>query len=57
MFQLFLKIRFDQKKYIFFRWDFLKVHLLVEKNRFEAVSERSRQFKTQKSHEKEMLPK
>ena len=34
--------------------DFLKVHLLVEENRFEAVSECSRQFKTQKSYKKEI---
>ena len=52
---LFLKIFFDQKKNVFFSMGFFKTHLLVEENRFEAISERSQQLKTQKSHEKEML--
>lgn len=50
----FLKIFFDQKKYVF---DFLKVHLLVEENRFEVVSEHSRKLKTHKIHEEEMHTK
>ena len=31
-----------------FRWDFFKVHLKIQENRFEAISERSWQFKMQK---------
>ena len=36
---------------------FFKVHLLVQEKRFEAVSERSRQFKTRKSHAEKMSTK
>ena len=30
---------------MFFRWDFFKVHLLIQENRLEAISERFQQFK------------
>ena len=35
---------FSSRKKTFFGWDFFKAHLLVEENRFEAVSERSQQY-------------
>ena len=43
---------FSTRKNNVFRWDFFKVHLLIEENRFRAVSDRSQQFKTPKSQEK-----
>ena len=52
---LFLKIFFDSKKIYFFDGIFFKVYLLLQEKRFEAVSERSRQFKTRKSHAEEIV--
>ena len=49
-----MKLFFDQKKIYFFDGIFFKVHLLVQENCFEAVSKRSWQFKTRKSHAKDM---
>ena len=42
----FSKIIFRQEKKTFFRWDFFKVHLEIQENRLEAVSERFRQYYT-----------
>ena len=42
----FFKTIFRQEKISFFDRIFFKVHLLVEAHRFDAVSERSRQFKS-----------
>ena len=53
----FFKIIFDQKKIFFFDGIFFKAHLLVEDNHFEAVSERSQQYKTKKNYLKKNLRK
>ena len=34
---------------LFFRWDFFKEYLLIQENRFEAVSERFRTLKVLKN--------
>ena len=41
----FLKLFFDRKKLCFFDGIFFKVHLLIQENRLEAISERFQQFK------------
>ena len=51
----FSKLFFDQKKIIFFDRIFLKVHLLIQENRFEVVSERFRQFRAKKNQGKKVL--
>ena len=48
---------FRQEKIYVFRWDFLKVHLLIEEKRFDVVLKRFQQFKLPKNRNSSLCQK